>query len=173
MSSKRRGFRWGLGVRKSIAWSSEFESTLRVEHAGMAGPGERDEGGVNKGVRGKQTINGRGERVDCECGLAMNRRREDEVGRRKRLAVAMEMEISTAWNGKSARPESSGFEVSKLEDCKASLAGLETRHLSDIKVLADEGIEKRTIDSDISVSNIQAYIHVCCIRRISETKSTV
>ncbi len=129
----------------------------------MASPGERDEGGVNKGVRGKRMINGRGEQVDRECGLAMNRRCEDEVGRRRRLAVAMAMEISMAWSGRSARPEGSGFEMSKLEGSEASLAGLETRHLGDIRVLADEGIERRTIDGDISESRIQAYIHVGCI----------
>ncbi len=46
----------------------------------MAGPSKRDEGGVNKGIRGKRMINGRGEQVDCECGLVMNRQCEDEVG---------------------------------------------------------------------------------------------
>ena len=139
----------------------------------MAGPGERDEGGVNKGVRGKRTINGRGERVDRECGLVMNRQCEDEVGRRRQLVVAMAMEISTTWSGRSARPKGSGFEMSKLEGGEASLAGLETRHLGDIRVLADEGIERRTIDGDISESRIQAYIHVGCIRRVSKTKSTL
>src|SRR6266702_131033 len=138
----------------------------------MAGPGERDEGGVNKGVRGKRMINGRGEQVDRECGLAMNRR-DDEVGQRRRLAVAMAMEISTARSGRSVRPEGSGFEMSKLEGGEASLAGLETRHLGDIRVLADEGIERRTIDGDISESRIQAYIHVGCIRRVSKTKLTL
>ena len=108
-------------------------------------------------------IKGRGEQVDCECGLVMNRQCEDEVGRRRQLVVAMAMEISTTWSGRSARPKGSGFEMSKLEGGEASLVGLETRHLGDIRVLADEGIERRTIDGDISKSRIQAYIHVGCI----------